>query len=159
MTDEPHSAREAIDLLRGRGLTIAVAESLTGGLLLAELVAVPGASDVLRGGVVAYATELKARLLGVDAALLEANGPVDPDVAVQMARGARLRLGPGGLPASIGLSTTGVAGPGPQDGHPAGTVFVGISVGDRAYPTEFAFPAIAPRCELRRSRQPSASWW
>jgi nicotinamide-nucleotide amidase len=118
-------APAVVDALRRAGLTIAVAESLTGGLLVAELVSVPGASVVVRGGVVAYATELKAELLGVDAALLDAVGPIHPDVATQMAAGVRARLG-----ADIGIATTGVAGPDPQDGHPPGEVWLGFAIGD-----------------------------
>lgn len=115
--------------LRRRGLTIAVAESLTGGLLVAELIRPAGASDVVRGGVVAYATDLKHSVLGVDAAQLAATGPVAAEVARQMASGVRVMLGLDGVPADIGLATTGVAGPGPQDEHPAGTVFVGLALG------------------------------
>ena len=85
-------AAEIVETLTGRGETIAVAESLTGGLLVAELITVPGASLVVRGGVVAYATDLKARLLGVDDALLARVGAVHAEVATQMARGVRLRL-------------------------------------------------------------------
>jgi nicotinamide-nucleotide amidase len=118
--------------LAARGLTIAVAESLTGGLLVAELVAVPGASAVVVGGVVAYSTAIKHSVLGVDAALLAAEGPVHPLVAEQMALGVRTALAVDGRPADIGISTTGVAGPGPQDGHPAGTVYLGFAIGDRA---------------------------
>jgi len=114
-----------------RGLTIAVAESLTGGLLVAELVATPGASAVVNGGVVAYNTELKHTLLGVEPSLLAARGAVDPDVAREMAIGARHRLAVGGESASIGIATTGVAGPDPQDGQPVGTVYIGIASDDR----------------------------
>jgi nicotinamide-nucleotide amidase len=110
-----------------RQLTIGVAESLTGGLLVAELVGVPGASAVVNGGVVAYNTELKHSLLGVEASLLAARGAVDPDVAREMAMGARRRLAVAGQSASIGIATTGVAGPDPQDGQPVGTVFIGIA--------------------------------
>ena len=78
-------AAEVVAALIRHGMTIAVAESLTGGLVVAELVSVPGASAVVRGGVVAYATDLKASQLGVDAALLAEVGPVDPRVAAQMA--------------------------------------------------------------------------
>jgi nicotinamide-nucleotide amidase len=109
-------------MLAGRGLTVATAESLTGGLVCAALVSVPGASAVLRGGVVAYATELKAALLGVPAGLLSARGAVDLDVAAAMADGARTRLG-----ADVGVATTGVAGPDPADGKPVGTVYVAIA--------------------------------
>jgi nicotinamide-nucleotide amidase len=105
-----------------RGWTIGVAESLTGGLVTAALVSVPGASRVLRGGVVAYATDLKAGLLGVDADLLAERGAVDEAVAAQMAAGVRSATG-----ADVGLATTGVAGPDPQDGQAAGVVFVAVS--------------------------------
>jgi nicotinamide-nucleotide amidase len=111
--------------LRARGETLAVAESLTGGLLAATIVDVPGASTVFRGGLVVYATDLKASLAGVDRELLAERGPVDPDVARQLARGAALRCG-----ADWGLSTTGVAGPDPQGGTAAGTVYIGLSYPD-----------------------------
>ena len=104
-----------------------MAESLTGGLLVAELISVPGASKTVNGGVVAYNTALKHSLLGVDAALLASRGAVDPDVAAAMAEGVRRACAIDGVPASIGLSTTGVAGPDPQDGKPVGTVFVGVA--------------------------------
>ena len=105
-----------------RGWSIAAAESLTGGRVTATLVDVPGASAHVRGGVVAYATDVKASQLGVDAALLADRGPVDPDVAAQMAEGVRRALR-----ADVGLATTGVAGPDPQDGHPPGEVYVAVS--------------------------------
>jgi nicotinamide-nucleotide amidase len=105
-----------------RGWTIGVAESLTGGLVTATLVSVPGASRVVRGGVVAYATDLKAGLLGVDADLLAERGAVDEAVAAQMAAGVRSATG-----ADVGLATTGVAGPEPQDGQAPGVVFVAVS--------------------------------
>jgi nicotinamide-nucleotide amidase len=108
--------------LEARGWTLAVAESLTGGAVCARLVDVPGASRVLRGGVVAYATDLKGSLLGVPEELLAERGAVDPDVAAAMASGVRERLG-----ASVGLATTGVAGPDPQDGRAPGTVFVAVA--------------------------------
>jgi len=121
--------------LTRRGETVAVAESLTGGLVVARLVDVPGASAVVRGGIVAYATELKASLLGVDAALLARVGAVDPAVAAEMAEGVRRRLG-----ATWGVATTGVAGPDPQDGHAPGTAYVAVAGPER--PTEVA--ALAP---------------
>lgn len=120
-------AQDVVAELTRRGLTIAVAESLTGGLLVAELVSVPGASVVVNGGVVAYNTALKRSLLGVDARLLAEHGAVHPDVAGQMANGVRMACAVEGVPAAIGIATTGVAGPDPQDGQPVGTVFVGIS--------------------------------
>ena len=113
-----------------------MAESLTGGLLLDAFVRVPGASAVLRGGVVAYATPVKHELLGVDAALLEREGPVHPEVARQMAAGVRAALAIGGAPADVGIATTGVAGPEPQGGRDPGTVFVGIAVAERLIAVE-----------------------
>ncbi|CAM5336721.1 nicotinamide-nucleotide amidohydrolase family protein [Leifsonia shinshuensis] len=110
-----------------RGLTIAVAESLTGGGLTAELTRVPGASAVVLGAAVVYATELKHTLLGVDAELLEREGPVHPEVACALASGVRERLAVGGRPADLGLSTTGVAGPDPQGGRAVGTVYLGVA--------------------------------
>jgi len=113
------TAAQVVRLLTQQGRTVAVAESLTGGLLVAALVGVPGASKVLRGGVVAYMTDLKSSLLGVDPDLLARVGAVDPDVALAMARGVAERLG-----ADYGVATTGVAGPDPQDGQPVGRVYV-----------------------------------
>ena len=110
-----------------RRQTIAVAESLTGGGLAAELTRVPGASAVVLGAAVVYATELKHTLLGVEADLLLREGPVDPEVARQLAAGVRERLAVDGRPADLGLSTTGVAGPDPQGGRAVGTVFVGVA--------------------------------
>lgn len=112
----------AVELLRSHGATVATAESLTGGLVCAALVSVPGASDVVRGGVVAYAPDIKTGLLGVDAALVSARGTVDAQVAEAMAERARLTCG-----ATYGLSTTGVAGPDPSEGKPAGTVHVAVA--------------------------------
>lgn len=121
------AARSVLAALRARSATIAVAESLTGGAVTAALVAEPGASDVVVGGIVAYATELKHSLLGVDAELLAARGPVDPDVAAQMARGVRTRLVVGDRPASLGIATTGVAGPDPQGDAPPGLVYIALA--------------------------------
>ena len=127
-----------IALLAERGLTIAVAESLTGGLVVAELVKTPGASAVVRGGIVAYDTELKHTLLGVDAGLLAVHGPVHEDVARQMAAGVRAALSVGELSADIGIATTGVAGPEPQNGVEVGTVFVAIALGIEIHVMELA---------------------
>lgn len=116
------SPRDLLGVLSARGWTLGVAESLTGGGVTAALVSVPGASAVVRGGVVAYATDLKASLLGVDAGLLAARGAVDPDIASRMAAGVRNATG-----ADVGIATTGVAGPDPQDGKAPGLVFVAVS--------------------------------
>ena len=140
MRDAADAAAEVLDALRGRGMTLAVAESLTGGALSAALVAVPGASDVLNGAVVAYATPVKASLLGVDRALLAAHGPVDPEVARQMAAGARVALAVDGRAADVGVATTGVAGPTPQGGQPVGTVHIGVSAAGRTISRAFLFP-------------------
>ncbi|MDT0462062.1 CinA family protein [Streptomyces gibsoniae] len=114
-------AAEVLRLLNVRGETLAVAESLTGGLVAAEITAVAGASQAFRGSVTAYATDLKRDVLGVDGTLLAERGAVDPQVAAQMAAGVRKALG-----ANWGLATTGVAGPDPQDGCPVGTVFLAV---------------------------------
>ncbi len=87
----------------------------------------PGASAVVRGGIVAYATELKHSLLGVDSTLLEAHGAVHPRVARQMAEGVRVRLGRSDAPCDVGISTTGIAGPESPDGQPIGTVHIGVA--------------------------------
>ena len=118
----PAMAADLIARLTAAGQTVAVAESLTGGLVTAALTEIPGASLVVRGGVIAYATDLKAQLLEVDEALLAQAGAVDAEVAEQMARGVRSLTG-----ATYGLSTTGVAGPDEAEGKPVGTVYVAVS--------------------------------
>ncbi|MFM9444851.1 CinA family protein [Streptomyces acidiscabies] len=115
------TATDVVRLLTVRGEVLAVAESLTGGLVAAEITSVPGASKAFRGSVTAYATDLKREVLGVDAQLLAVRGAVDAQVAAQMATGVRKALG-----ADWGIATTGVAGPDPQDGQPVGTVFVAV---------------------------------
>ena len=147
------TAVEVVRICRERGLTVATAESLTGGLVCAALTSVPGASLVVRGGIVAYATDLKAAALGVPADLLAARGAVDGDVARAMAAGVRRVMG-----ADVGLATTGVAGPDPQDGQPVGTVFVAVSgsgvdvverlalAGDRAEIRAASVEAVLARC-------------
>lgn len=115
-------AEQVLARARYLRLTIAVAESLTGGRLAAALTSVPGASAVFRGSVTAYATDLKAAILGVDGVLLDQVGAVHGEVARQMAGGVRQVCR-----ADIGVATTGVAGPEPQDGQPVGTVFVAVA--------------------------------
>jgi nicotinamide-nucleotide amidase len=109
-----------LDLLRKRDLTLGLAESITGGLVASRLVSVPGTSDVLKGGVVAYMTDTKRSVLGVTA-----ESVVSSECARQLAASAR-RV----FDADVGLGVTGVAGPEEQEGQPAGTVFFGIAVGD-----------------------------
>lgn len=113
--------------LRARGWTVATGESVTGGLVVASLIDAPGASDNVRGGIVAYGTDLKASLLGVDPQLLASVGPVAAGVAEAMARGASSALS-----ATIGLAVTGVAGPDPQGGTPVGTVHVACFIQPQA---------------------------
>lgn len=125
-------AADLIAMLDERRLTVAIAESITGGLLVAELIRIPGASSVVLGGIVAYNTAIKHSVLGVDESLLAEHGPVHPEVARQMAAGVREVLAVDGRRADIGLSTTGVAGPNSQGGHPPGTVFLGLAIGDEA---------------------------
>jgi nicotinamide-nucleotide amidase len=116
------AAAAAVHALVERRETMATAESLTGGLVAATIVEIPGVSTVYRGGLVVYATDLKARLAGVPEALLAERGPVDGDVATALAEGVRERCG-----ADWGLATTGVAGPEPQDGKPVGLVYVAVA--------------------------------
>ena len=108
--------------LAERGATVAVAESLTGGLLGATLTSTPGSSATFRGGLLVYATDLKETLCGVPGPLLDAEGAVSAEVAAAMAAGVRDRTG-----ATYGVALTGVAGPDLQEGHPAGTVFVAVA--------------------------------
>jgi nicotinamide-nucleotide amidase len=143
-------AGRIVGLLGERNQTLATAESLTGGMLGAAITAVPGASVVYRGGVVAYATELKAALLGVPADLLASHGPVHPEVAAAMAAGARDRLG-----ATWGLATTGVAGPDPVDGFPPGTVHIAASAGQ---PVTETLALSGGRAEVRRGTVHHALW-
>jgi nicotinamide-nucleotide amidase len=126
MPDESDTAQalaaRCLDLLRSADQTLSTAESLTAGLVSATLAAVPGASDVLRGGVIAYAGEVKTSLLGVDAGLVATYGVVSGECAVAMARGATSVLG-----STWGVSTTGVAGPDRQEDKPVGTVYVAVA--------------------------------
>lgn len=119
MTTTPARVHE---LLLARRETVAVAESLTGGLLGAALTTTPGASATFRGGLVVYATDLKDTLAGVPGPLLAAEGPVSAHVAAALAAGARDRL-----EATYGVGVTGVAGPDEQNGQPVGTVHLGVA--------------------------------
>jgi nicotinamide-nucleotide amidase len=116
------SAASVLELLERRGATLATAESLTGGRVAAALTAVPGSSACYVGGVVAYATTVKVSVLGVPRALIEEHGVVSSACALAMASGVRALTG-----ATYAVSTTGVAGPGEQDGVRSGTVYVGVA--------------------------------
>lgn len=115
-------ARSLVEALASRGLTIGTCESLTGGGIAATITSVPGASAVLRGGLVTYASDLKVSLAGVDARHVAEHGVVDESTASQMAVGARRALG-----TDWAVSCTGVAGPDMQDGQPVGSVFIGLA--------------------------------
>lgn len=128
--------------LETKKLKLAIAESLTGGMLCSQLVSVPGASNVVLGSFVAYQTGLKSAGLGVNEDLLAANGAVDPEVALKMAQGIRSRFALQLLLPTdtvIGISTTGVAGPDTQDDKPVGLVYIAISgpKGDKVWEEYF----------------------
>jgi nicotinamide-nucleotide amidase len=125
--DDDTLAGVVLARLRERGATVAVAESLTAGLLGAALTSTPGASAAFRGGVLAYATDLKETLAGVPGPLLDAHGAVSAQIAGAMASGVRERLG-----ATYGVALTGVAGPDEQEGQPVGTVHVAVTGPDGA---------------------------
>jgi nicotinamide-nucleotide amidase len=133
---DDQSMEDAIgERMLARGATLAVAESVTGGLIASRLVNVAGASRWFRGGVVSYAADVKFDLLGVP------RGPVVSAAAAEaMARGVRTLLG-----SDIALSVTGVAGPEEQDGQPAGTVFVGVAVGESVEHVALHLPGDRPR--------------
>lgn len=146
----PDLAARLVERLTATGAMLAVAESLTGGAVAAAVVDVPGASRCLRGAVVAYATDLKATLLGVDPVLLAAHGAVHPDVAVAMAEGVRRRLA-----ATFGLATTGVAGPDPQDGNAPGTFHVAL-VWDGGHEVVSPDPVAGDRATVRAAARDTA---
>lgn len=136
--DDRSMEAAVLDLLRARGLTLAVAESLTGGLLGARITSVPGASRVFRGGIVSYASDVKHAMLGVPP------GPVvSAGAAAAMARGACERL-----EADVGLATTGVAGPDTQEGQPVGTVYLGLCLNGHSDAVRVSLPG--PREQIRQ---------
>lgn len=131
--------------LEDRGMTLATAESCTGGMVGAALTAVPGSSRAYLGGVISYTNGVKAKLLGVPGPLLENPGAVSAPVAAAMARGARLALG-----AELAVSVTGLAGPGGDgSGNPVGTVFLGLSASDGEWTRAFCFPG--GRAQIREA--------
>lgn len=136
------SAAQVLADLRAGNLFLTTAESLTGGLLASRFVEVAGASDVFLGGVVAYQTPLKNKWLGVDAQLLADNGAVDPEVAEQMAIGAREKVSADmtlDINRVVSISTTGVAGPLEQDGKSVGVTFIAIAHSGNTRVFEFLF--------------------
>jgi len=145
-------ATQLVETLTNQGLKLALAESLTGGALASALVDVPGSSKVLLGSIVAYDTALKIALLGVDANLLARVGPVDAEVAAQMAAGVRSKMAAGaesGIGSVIGVACTGVAGPEAQGGKPVGLVFIALDAPGGAQVHEFQFAG--DRAQIRSS--------
>ncbi len=127
-------------LLRAKGLSLAVAESCTGGLLGMRITEIPGASDYFWGGVIAYSNAVKERVLGVPKEILDQKGAVSPECAEAMAQGVRKLLG-----ADLGLAITGIAGPsGGTPEKPVGLVFIAL-----AYPKG----TLVEKWEFRGSRQ------
>lgn len=118
-------AAQVVELLRAKGETLATAESLTAGLIAATVAGVPGASAVLRGGLITYSSDLKHELAGVESTVLTQDGAVSRRTAEQLAQGARLRCH-----ADFGVSATGVAGPTSQEGKPVGTVWIALAEAD-----------------------------
>ena len=132
-----------LHMLEQRSATLAVAESLTGGLLAGRITDVPGASRVFRGGVVSYATDVKGSVLGVDADILATEGAVSPQTAAAMAEGVRALMG-----ATYGLATTGVAGPAEQEGKPVGTLHIGLAGPEGTITRSLRLPGDRPRIRI-----------
>lgn len=151
------TAQDIVRRFAARGLTIAIAESLTGGLLTAQLIDPAGASQVVNGGVVAYDTAIKASVLQVDRGLLDEHGPVHPEVARQLAANVRTVLAVGGREADVGIATTGVAGPEPQGEASVGTVFLGLADADGSHARELHLTG--SRAEIRAATVEAAMAW
>ncbi|HIW62196.1 MAG TPA: CinA family protein [Candidatus Stackebrandtia excrementipullorum] len=127
-------AKRVVDELTARGQTVSVAESLTGGLVSAALVTVPGSSSVFRGGIVAYSVELKKELVGVPGEVIDAHGVVSGEVARALAEGVRRRCG-----TDWGIGTTGVAGPESHGGQSPGVVWLAVSGPDDEVARRYRF--------------------
>ena len=140
--DETPEERVAT-LLQQKGLTLAAMESCTGGLLASVITDVPGSSSYFKGSLVTYATEVKS-IAGIDAELIKEHGVVSARVSEAMAETVRDRLN-----ADVGVGITGVAGPGPSEGIPAGTVYVGVSLNGVTHSTEMLFPPNRPLVKRR----------
>lgn len=153
-----HQIEECISLLKRKGLTVGTAESCTGGLIAKLLTDLPGSSAVFNGGIVSYTDEVKREALGVPPRLLDEHGAVSPQVADAMARGAREALG-----CDIGLSSTGLAGPGSDDrGNPVGLVYLGVCTPEKIFVHTLRFDKDTGREKIRNlSAQYSINllWW
>lgn len=138
-------AQRVVDKAVEKGLTLATAESLTGGLIAGALTAIPGSSAVVKGGVVSYVNEVKRNVLGVCEKDLDEFGAVSEQVACQMASGARQTLG-----SDIAVAVTGIAGPsGAEPGKPVGTVWIGLATSSSSAAHVFHFEG--SRSDVRRS--------
>jgi nicotinamide-nucleotide amidase len=151
-----NTAEKILTALKAQNKKLVVAESLTGGLLTAEFAKIPGASDVLLTGIVAYNTFLKHELLGVSKQLLENQGAIDPEVAAQMAEGLRVKIAHKlGLEIGqlVAISTTGVAGPSQQDGKDVGELYICVSKGpeESVSSNVFAHQLSGDRGEIQNS--------
>ncbi len=129
-------------------ITVATAESLTGGMVAATIIQVPGSSGMLQGGIIAYQNSIKERLLGVSASLLETQGAVDPQVASAMALGACTAAG-----ARVGISTTGVAGPEPHQGKDVGHVYIGVALDGESKSYEYHFAGDREMIRLQATQE------
>lgn len=138
------------DKLKKAKLTIAAAESLTGGLFQQELTAIPGASTIFKGGVVCYATEIKRDILKVKDETIREKGVVSPECAAELAENIRKLMS-----ADVGISFTGVAGPDSQEGKPAGTVFIGVSIAGKTEVKEFQLGGTRDAIRLRTAKHGS----
>jgi PncC family amidohydrolase len=141
------------DACRGRAVTVATAESCTGGLVAETITAVAGSSEYFLGGVVAYGDALKVALLDVPQSMLDAHGAVSAQVARAMAAGCRARLG-----ASLAVSITGIAGPdGGTEAKPVGLVYIGLAGGGEDDVRRFVFAG--DRAAVRESAAAAALEW
>ncbi len=138
------------DKLKKAKLTIAAAESLTGGLFQQELTAIPGASTIFKGGVVCYATEIKRDILKVKDETIREKGVVSPECAAELAENIRKLMS-----ADVGISFTGVAGPDSQEGKPVGTVFIGVSIAGKTEVKEFQLGGTRDAIRLRTAKHGS----
>ncbi len=146
-------AAEVLTRLRTLGLSLATAESCTGGGVGEALTAIPGSSDTYRGGIISYTNEIKQKLLGVPRDVLQTHGAVSAPVAEAMALGAAKAL-----EADVAVSTTGLAGPGGDDkGNPVGTVYIACAFRGQVRSRVFHFPG--DREEVRRAAVEQALKW
>lgn len=129
--DIPSVAYDVVRILLHNGMYISFAESCTGGLVAKSITDIPGASNVFECGIVSYSNDIKNKVLGVSNSLLDGQGPINAETAVQMAVGVKKIAD-----ADIGIGITGVAGPGPDDGHKEGEMYIGLVAGGKAYALE-----------------------